>query len=209
MLPRRVLPPIFALAICFCPAPAHAAGFGAYEAHVAPADVFPGADRFGPVEGSPPASAAYKAGSIAGYVFETSDIGYSGKPIRILVGLDTNGVITGAKVIEHHEPILLVGIPQEKLFAFVEHYVGRSIIDMVGKGATKAVDAVSGATVTSVVINDGLPRSALAIAKSRGIAGFVGGGRRWTALTRRRHRHRARERPLRAARLGEASRQMA
>jgi len=172
MLPRLLIP-LFALAICFCSAPAQAAGFGAYEAHVAPADVFPGADRFGPVEGSPPASAAYKGGTLAGYVFETSDIGYSGKPIRLLVGLDTNGVITGAKVIEHHEPILLVGIPQEKLFAFVEHYAGHSIIEMVGKGATKAVDAVSGATVTSIVINDGLPRSALAIAKSRGIAGFA------------------------------------
>jgi hypothetical protein len=92
----------------------------------------------GPSRAVPPHPPPIKAGSIAGYVFETSDIGYSGKPIRLLVGLDTNGVITGAKVIEHHEPILLVGIPQEKLFAFVEHYVGRSIIDMVGKGAMTA-----------------------------------------------------------------------
>jgi NosR/NirI family nitrous oxide reductase transcriptional regulator len=115
-----------------------AAGFGAYEAHATPADVFPGADRFGPVEGSPPAAAAYKGDDVVGYVFETSDIGYSGKPIRMLVGLNINGVITGAKVIEHHEPILLVGIPQEKLFAFVEHYIGHRIIDMVGKGQTKA-----------------------------------------------------------------------
>jgi NosR/NirI family nitrous oxide reductase transcriptional regulator len=155
------------------PAPTtFAAGFGAYEADVAPPDVFPGADRFGPVEGSPPAAAAYKGDAVVGYVFETSDIGYSGKPIKMLVGLDTNGIITGAKVIEHHEPILLVGIPQGKLFAFVEHYVGHRIVDMVGKGETKAFDAVSGATVTSVVINDGLARGALAVAKSRGIAGF-------------------------------------
>lgn len=172
MLPRRVLAPIFALAICFCPAPVHAAGFGAYEAHVAAADVFPGAERFGRVEGSPPAAAAYKNDSLAGYVFETSDIGYSGKPIKLLVGIDTNGVITGAKVTEHHEPILLVGIPQEKLFDFVGRYVGRNVIDMVDKGGAKAVDAISGATVTAVVINDGLPRAALKLAKSRGIAGF-------------------------------------
>jgi NosR/NirI family transcriptional regulator, nitrous oxide reductase regulator len=156
-----------------CAGTADATGFGAYQVHVEPADVFPGADRFGPVEGNPPAAAAYKGGTVIGYVFETSDIGYSGKPIKMLVGLDKNGVITGAKVIEHHEPILLVGIPQEKLFAFVGHYVGRSIIDLIGKGETKAVDAVSGATVTSVVINDSLSRSALAIAKSRGIAGFA------------------------------------
>jgi NosR/NirI family nitrous oxide reductase transcriptional regulator len=160
------------LAMVFAAGVAAAAGFGAYEAKVTPADVFPGADRFGPVEGNPPAATAYKGDAVVGYAFETSDIGYSGKPIRLLVGLDVNGVITGAKVIEHHEPILLAGIPQEKLLAFVEHYVGHNIIDMMGKGETKAVDAVSGATVTSVVINDGLARGALAIAKSRGIAGF-------------------------------------
>ena len=49
------------------------------------------------------------------------------------MGLDTNGVITGAKVMEHHEPILLAGIPPEKLFAFVAHYAGHSIIDIAGK----------------------------------------------------------------------------
>jgi NosR/NirI family nitrous oxide reductase transcriptional regulator len=159
-------------AALFAAGAAVAAGFGAYEADVTFADVFPAADRFGPVEGSPPAAAAYKGDAVVGYVFKTSDIGYSGQPIRMLVGLDINGLITGAKVIEHHEPILLVGIPQQKLFAFVEHYVGHRIVDMVGKGGTKAFDAVSGATVTSVVINDGLARSALAIAKARGIAGF-------------------------------------
>ena len=169
----RLLTQIFVLAIWFCPTPAQAAVFGAYEAHVAPADVFPGADRFGPVEGVPAASAAYKGGSLAGYVFETSDIGYSGKPIRILVGINTSGVITGAKVMEHHEPILLAGIPEEKLFAFVDHYAGRSIIELAGTDKAKAFDAVSGATVTSVVIHDGLMRGALAIAKSRGIAGFA------------------------------------
>jgi len=162
----------FSFAALFAVSTAAAAVFGAYEAHVTPVDVFPGADRFGPVEGSPPAAAAFKGNAVVGYVFETSDNGYSGKPIRMLVGLDTNGVITGAKVIEHNEPILLAGIPQEKLFAFVEHYVGHRIVDMVGKGETKAFDAVSGATVTSVVINDGLARGALAVAKSRGIAGF-------------------------------------
>jgi NosR/NirI family nitrous oxide reductase transcriptional regulator len=151
---------------------AQAAEFGAYEAKVAPADVFLGATRFGPFEGKPPAAAAYKGDTIAGYVFETSDIGYSGKPIKLLVGLDTKGVITGAKVIEHHEPILLAGIPPEKLFAFVDHYVGHSIIELTGGDKARAFDAVSGATVTSVVINDGLTRGAIAVAKSRGIAGF-------------------------------------
>jgi transcriptional regulator of nitric oxide reductase len=144
---------------------AQAASFGVYKADVKPADVFPGAERFGPVEGSPPAAAAYKNGKIAGYVFETSDTGYSGKPIKILAGLDLDGTITGAKVTEHHEPILLIGIPQERLFEFVGRYVGRNVIDIAKQGQDGAVDIISGATVTAVVINDGLPRQALAMPK--------------------------------------------
>ena len=153
--------------------PSAAAGFGAYTANVSPADVFPGADGFGPFEGQPRAAAAYRNGKIAGYVFETADIGYSGKPIRILAGLDSSGTFTGARVLEHHEPILLVGIPPQKLFDFVGRYAGRSLLDLSKSGPSKQVDVISGATVTAVVISDGLTRSALAVAKSRGIAGFA------------------------------------
>ena len=118
------------------------------------------------------------AGAIAGYVFETTDIGYSGKPIRILAGIDRDGTITGAKVIEHHEPILLVGISPDKLFEFVGRHAGRNIIDMSREVTSKEVDVISGATVTAVVINDGIMRTALAVAKSRGLAGFPAPGAR-------------------------------
>jgi NosR/NirI family nitrous oxide reductase transcriptional regulator len=158
-----------------------AAGFGAYHADIRPADVFGGADNFGPVEGSPPAIAAYKGTDIAGYVFETIDTGYSGKPIRILVGMDRNGTITGAKVIEHHEPILLVGISPDRLFEFVGRHAGRNIIDMSREATSKVVDVISGATVTAVVINDGIMRTALEVAKSRGLAGFPPPGTRTAA----------------------------
>ena len=79
-----------------------------------PEDVFPGADRFGPAEGNPPAQPAFKGDQLLGYVFPVSTTGYSGKPIRMLAGLDKNGVIVGLKVAEHHEPILLAGIPPEE-----------------------------------------------------------------------------------------------
>lgn len=153
---------------------AAARGFGAYTAAVAPAEVFPTADRFGPIEGDPPAIAAYRSDTLLGYVFETSDIGYSGKPIRMLAGVDTKGVIVGAKVIEHHEPILLVGIPEERLFEFVERYIGRSVIETMRQPAGKGgVDIISGATVTAIVMHDGLLRTALRIARSRALAGFA------------------------------------
>jgi len=164
------------LAVLFCltlAVTAQAAGFGAYTAEVRDSEIFPDADRFGPVDGKPPAAAAYRGGRVIGYVFETSDIGYSGKAIRIKAGLDVSGVIVKAKVVEHHEPILLVGIPSEKLFGFVERYAGRNIVEMSRQDASKKLDAISGATVTAVVINDGLMRTALALARSRGLAGFA------------------------------------
>jgi NosR/NirI family nitrous oxide reductase transcriptional regulator len=162
---------------------AFAAGFGAYKADVKLEDVFQGADRFGPREGTPPAIAAYRNGSVIGYVFETSDIGYSGKPIRILAGIDKDGTFTGAKVIEHHEPILLVGISPDKLFDFVARHAGRNVIEMSKSAAAKTVDVISGATVTAVVISDGLMRTALAVAKSRGIGGFPPPQQRIAAAT--------------------------
>lgn len=153
-----------------------AGNFGAYTATITPTEVFPNADHFGPAEGAPSAMAAYKGDKIVGYVFETSDIGYSGKPIKVLAGMDVSGVITGARVTEHHEPILLAGIPDQKLFDFIAGYVGKSVIEATGIGAPRpAVDIISGATVTAIVMDDGLLRTALKVARSRGLAGFKSG----------------------------------
>ena len=56
-----------------------------------PAEIFPGADRFGPIDAKPPSAAVYSGETLLGYVYLNSDVvdatGYSGKPIHILVGL--------------------------------------------------------------------------------------------------------------------------
>ncbi|MBF0179386.1 MAG: regulatory protein NosR [Magnetococcales bacterium] len=143
---------------------AQARSFGDYEVSVAPGEVFPDADRFDAMTGTPPAAKAYKNGQAVGWVFLTSDIGYSGKPIDLLVGMRDNGEITGAKVVRHAEPILLVGIPEHKLFDFVARYVGRNLVEEHRKGGKQEVDAISGATVTAIVINDGMRRAALRVA---------------------------------------------
>ena len=63
-----------------------------------------------------------KREEILAYAFETNDIArvpaYSGEPVNTLVIIDPEGVITHSIVLEHHEPILLVGIPAEELFDF-------------------------------------------------------------------------------------------
>ena len=54
--------------------------------------------------------------TVLGYAFETEDIldipAYSGEPVNVLVAMDTEGNYLSVQVLEHHEPILLVGIPE-------------------------------------------------------------------------------------------------
>jgi len=139
---------------------------------------FPDADRFTEFTGEVPAAEVYRGDELLGYLLVTDDVvripAYSGKPVNLLVGMDASGVITGTHVLEHHEPILLVGIPEQKLFDFAEQYVGLHVGDRVrvgggGREADVNVDAVSGATVTVVVVGQSIMRSARKVAVSRGI----------------------------------------
>ena len=74
-------------------------------------DLVPGADGYAEVDANARFVPVLKGGQTAGYVFLNTDfdnaIGYSGKPITILIGLDTEGRITGARMVEHSEPIVL------------------------------------------------------------------------------------------------------
>ncbi len=141
--------------------------------------VFPAAETFGPIEGQPAAAPAYQGGKLIGYVFQTREVvqsvGYSGKPLDVLVGIDLDGRITGATILEQHEPILVIGVSPEDLEAFVAQYRGMDIREPVE--VTRAtpgpgqVDAVSGATISSTVINDVIIRAARDVARARGLFG--------------------------------------
>jgi NosR/NirI family nitrous oxide reductase transcriptional regulator len=146
----------------------------AYLNRIPVSDVFPGADRVGPVEGDPPAAAAYKGEQLLGYVYLNADVvnstGYSGKPIDILIGIDLHGRIAGAKLMDHHEPIVLIGIPPAKLTAFIQSYVGLNYAQTPSSPAKGlSVDVISGATVTTMVVGDSITRSATRVAQARGL----------------------------------------
>lgn len=140
--------------------------------------VFPAATHFGSVDGAPPAIPAYRNKDIIGYVFRThavvQSLGLSGKKLDILAGLDLDGVITGAVIIEHHEPILAIGVSSKDLEAFVASFTGRNarepvrVLRRAGKTAN-AIEAVSGATVSSLLMSDAIFQSARAVGQSRGI----------------------------------------
>lgn len=145
------------------------------------AEIFPGADRVGPPEGKPMTARAYAGERALGRVYLTSDVvntrGYSSKPIDVLVGLADNGRIVGARLVEHHEPIVLIGIPQSKVDHFIQGYVGLNFIDSPPRhGAPPPVDIISGATVTLMVIGDSITRSAIAVARAYGVDGAAPAG---------------------------------
>jgi polyferredoxin len=142
-------------------------------------EFFPQATRFGPLEGEPKAAAVYAGDELLGYVFLTDDVvripAYSGKPINSLIGIDAAGRITGVAIIEHAEPILAIGISEERLKAFAAQYRGKSAFDEVVVGAARpgavAVDTISGATMTVMIENATVMRAARRIAESRGLGG--------------------------------------
>ncbi|WP_243431961.1 transcriptional regulator NosR [Aliamphritea spongicola] len=116
-----------------------------------------------------------------GYAFNTNDVvnipAYSGKPINTLIVMDPDGQLVATRVLEHHEPILLVGIPEQKLFDFADKYQGLNVTDQVRVGAgnnedVRNVDVVSGATVTVMVVNEAIMRAARKVARHLNIAGL-------------------------------------
>lgn len=158
-----------------------AAGPMAYLGQTPPGELVPGADAFGPPQGDPPMLPALKGGETVGWVILNTDFagatGYSGKPIRILVGLSPDGRVTGARLVEHKEPIVLIGIPEAEIREVIRDLVGRPADAIATAVRDGEVDIVSGATVTVMVIADSIAnaaaRAAAAIAAGPGAAAAV------------------------------------
>lgn len=139
--------------------------------------VLPQADAMGAFSGEPKAAPVYHDHVLIGYLFLTDQIlpipGYSGKPITTLVGLDAHGVITGVKILRHQEPILAVGVRPVHLQHFIDQFAGISAGERVQIGGKRegyvSVDGISGATITSMVLNATITRAARKVAETRGL----------------------------------------
>ena len=159
--------------------------------------VMPAASGFRRVEGAAHWEALDDNGDVVGWVGLSTDFvdlkAYSGKPLVTLVGLDSDGVITGARVLHHSEPILLVGIPEKALSDFVDFYAGkdalqRVVVGRAGKKDALSVDGISGATVTALVQNVTVLETARALGRKAGVFSessiapgeFVGSDEVWT-----------------------------
>lgn len=145
-----------------------------YLRPIAPADLNAGAEAFGPLRSDIPVAPLLKGTERVGWAFLTSDFvsttGYSGKPIHIVVAIDKDAVITGVRLVEHAEPIVLIGIPESKIRAVTERYVGLDLkVEAETQRAGHDLEIVSGATVTIIVIDDSIVRASLKVARVLGL----------------------------------------
>lgn len=110
----------------------------------------PAAQVFSEKMGSPPCYRAYISPQQEpiGLCFTTKDVvprivGYAG-PIKLMVGLDTSGVLTGVAILEHNETPSYV----ERMYEpwFTEQFKGKNVSDAFELG--KDIDGITRATVT-------------------------------------------------------------
>jgi NosR/NirI family nitrous oxide reductase transcriptional regulator len=127
--------------------------------------VFPTALSFSDKEPAPPHYKVYgKDRTLLGVAFWTTEIeplerGYDG-PIKILVGLDMKGVVTGIAVAEHHEPYGYFSVDRPE---FAEQFAGKSVRDAFKVGADIA--AVSRASISMASATRAIRNSSRRIAR--------------------------------------------
>lgn len=152
-----------------------------YLSNIPASELFTNADRYGDLFPNAPVVPAFAGDKLLGYVFLNTDfvgaIGYSGKPIVVLIAMNTEGLISSARLLDHAEPIVLSGIPEQKIVDFIAGYKNVDILKLAKEkgGEPPPVDIVSGATVTVMVIDDSLKRAAVRAARILGIGGLKSG----------------------------------
>ena len=146
-------------------------------------ELFPDATRHEQEAGPPTVTAAYRGDELLGWAFSTAEtvgsVGYSGRALDILVGLDARGRLAGARLLSDEEPIFASTRTRAELERFLGDYRGKPIDVALevrrGGGGEDAVAAVAGATVSSLVINDAILRAARTVARAKGLFGQPGG----------------------------------
>jgi NosR/NirI family nitrite reductase transcriptional regulator len=188
-------------------APAQAAGGGGglatAAAPVAPdaalASALFGRPAFAPVRVETPVPGWEASGSDGplGFLASTwevaGSVGYSGRPLDVLVAVDPAARVAGARLIRHDEPILTLGVSDADIAAYVAGFAGLDLsrpVPVAFEARAGLPPVIARATVSTGVIRDGVLRTARTVALARGYAGGGAGAidrvrfaeRSWDAL---------------------------
>ncbi len=143
-------------------------------------EFFPNATKIGRLVGDIPAASVIEKGNLKGYLFITKNIttskGYSSQVFDILVGLGLDGIITGAKILAHKEPIIGMYTADGELVLpiFTSQYKGLDIrtpvrVNLLRTEGKGSIDGISSATVSAVLFNGAILRAARILALSKGL----------------------------------------
>ena len=141
-------------------------------------NVLPGASVFERVDHHWKGYASESRSQLLGYVFLTDDLvdipGYSGETINTLVGMDSQGMITGIQIVGHSEPIVLIGVSEASVHEFTAQYPGMQIADRIlinnqPKPDYVSIDGISGATVTAVAANLTILEASRLVGRAEGV----------------------------------------
>ncbi|NND22422.1 MAG: regulatory protein NosR [Silicimonas sp.] len=179
MVGIRIIPLLSALILaCGAALPTQAEDLGRFLPTLDPGSLVEGADAFGAIREDVAAAPVLIAGQTVAWAFLTSDFvgttGYSGKPIHVVAAISPDAVLTGARLVEHSEPIVLIGIPDAKMRTLTESYAGLDLkAEAESGGSAHDLDIISGATVTVMVIDDSVVRAGLKVARALGLGGLA------------------------------------
>ncbi|MBL4807574.1 MAG: regulatory protein NosR [Rhodobacteraceae bacterium] len=149
-----------------------------FLAEMPASELVEGATSYGPMRDDIPVVPVMNGRELLGYAYITSDFvgttGYSGKPIHMMVAIDPEGILLHTELVEHHEPIVLIGIPEEDITEMTNGYDGLDIVaEAAAEGVGHDVDIISGATVTIMIIDDSVVRSSIKVARALGLGGLA------------------------------------
>ena len=130
-------------------------------------------------DGGVPGWTVQKDGAVLGHVGSTwelaGSVGYSGRPLDVLVAVTPQARIAGALLVAHNEPVLTLGISDADIAAYVSGFAGHDLTSNPEDQAQDLPDVISRATVSTGVIRDGILRSARTLAIGRGLMSGGGG----------------------------------
>lgn len=125
------------------------------------------------VEQGVPGWTVRQAGDVVGYIGSTweiaASVGYSGRPLEVLVAVTPDAVIAGALLVRHNEPVLTLGISDKDIAAYVSGFAGHDLRAAFSERTDTLPPVISRATVSTGVIRDGILRTARTLAAGRGL----------------------------------------
>lgn len=142
-----------------------------------------GAAQIVRVDDGVPGWTVSQGGRVVGHIGSTWEIaqsvGYSGRPLDVLVAVTPEARIAGALLVRHNEPVLTLGISDADIAAYVAGFQGFDLAAPT-PDTSALPPVISRATVSTGVIRDGILRTARTLAIGRGLIGAGGGVDRLT-----------------------------